>query len=82
MGMRTGLQATLLFLVLAPLGCSDGGLSADSSSELGFSTHDLVIGESLEVYTQNIDPEAHSYRLTFEGTYLTDLGETENVLIG
>ena len=35
-------------------------------STLGFSA-DFVVGQSFEIYTQNIDTDAHGYRLTFKG---------------
>lgn len=80
--MRTGRRIlTLAFATGLTLACSDGGLSEPASTEIGFSSHELVIGQTMEVYTRNVDTDGLGYRLTFEGLFYNDLGEVETVLV-
>ena len=61
--------------------CSDGEMTHSGNDVLGLSTHELVVGQTFEVYAKNLDQDALSYRLSFSGRYENDYGEVENVMV-
>ena len=77
------LRNTALFgFVLACLvACSDDASETPDSSQLGFSTHELVVGQTVEIFTNATMDDGDGYRLTFEGIFYNDLGNVEEVLV-
>jgi hypothetical protein len=81
--MRQLCISTMMGLLLVgSYSCSDASESEEQADGIGFSTHELVIGQTVEVFTQTLDTEADSHRLMFEGLFRNDLGDVENVLVG
>lgn len=72
---------TLGFATLS--GCaSDEDLNANSPKILEIHSNQLVVGESLYLFGENLEAEARFiHKLYFEGVYITDQGEQEEVTL-
>jgi hypothetical protein len=70
-------------IVSMTIGCGDDLLEdAAGMRVIGLSTHELVIGQTVEVYVRDLPSEDGQYRVFFDGVYRNDNGDVEEVHIG
>ncbi len=75
-----GAWVALTLLITSISGCGETEVNDAAMSVVGVSNNELVVGQTLEVYVDQLEDEAaSSYRLFFEGQYLTDDGQRETV---
>ncbi len=85
MKMNRFLRIALFGLVanLSLVACGDELLEDNAGMHVvGLSTHELVIGQTLEIYVRELPTEDAEFRLFFDGVYRNDNGDIEEVHIG
>jgi len=83
---RRAVRALVTSLALSAIGlsgcASDEDINANSPKILELHSNQLVIGESLYLFGEHLDAEARFiHKLYFEGVYITDQGQEEEVTL-